>query len=88
MSNPSSPFYGDGLASVQAFSVGSWSCIGKNLAYAELRTIIAKLVWNFDMSVAQGGRDVDWTKQKTYVLMEKQPFDVCFRDIRNDINVV
>lgn len=31
----------------QPFSVGPRNCIGQNLAWAELRTVIARLVWNF-----------------------------------------
>lgn len=53
-----------------------WSCIGKKLAYGELRVTLAKMVWNFDMSIAIGGRDVDWTKQKCWFNMETQPLDV------------
>ena len=34
------------------------------------------------MSVAPGGRDVNWSEQKTYVLMEKQPFDVKLVPVR------
>lgn len=75
-SSSASPFYNDDLAAVQAFSTGTWSCIGKQFAYAELRVVLAKMVWNFDISVAIGGRDVDWTKQKCWFVMEKQPFDV------------
>ena len=60
-----------------------WSCIGKYLAYMELRLILAKMVWHFDITVAEGGRDVDWVKQKCYAMVEKEPFDVCIRDIRS-----
>jgi cytochrome P450 len=80
--DPTSPFYHDDLAAVQAFSIGTWSCIGKQLAYAELRVILAKLVWNFDMSSPVNGRDVDWGRQKAWVLIEKQPFDVRLQDVR------
>ncbi|KAK4187692.1 cytochrome P450 monooxygenase [Podospora australis] len=37
---------------VQAFSVGPRNCIGKNLAYVEMRLILARLIWNFDLSLA------------------------------------
>ena len=61
---------------MQAYSVGMWSCIGKVLAYNELRVVLAKMVWHFDMSIAKDGRDVDWAKQKCWFLMEKEPLDV------------
>ena len=61
---------------MQAFSTGSWSCIGKELGLAELRSIIANLVWHFDIGKPAEGRDVEWLSQKSYAMMEKQPLDV------------
>ncbi|MCJ1478596.1 hypothetical protein MMC13_007277 [Lambiella insularis] len=81
-SDSSSPFYHDNLNASQAFSVGLWSCIGKYLAYQELRLVLAKLTWHFDLSRAEGGRDVDWMQQKIFALVEKQPYDVALRDVR------
>ncbi|KAK5170690.1 uncharacterized protein LTR77_005280 [Saxophila tyrrhenica] len=36
------------------FSLGSEGCIGKNLAYMEMRTLTAQLLLNFDVSLAPG----------------------------------
>ncbi|KAK4162922.1 cytochrome P450 [Cladorrhinum sp. PSN259] len=36
----------------QPFSVGPRNCIGKNLAYVEMRMILARLVWNFDLELS------------------------------------
>lgn len=36
------------------FSTGPFGCIGKNLAYMEIRTITAQLVDQFDVSLAPG----------------------------------
>jgi cytochrome P450 len=36
------------------FALGHWSCIGKQLAYTELRTVIARLVMAFDIGFAAG----------------------------------
>ena len=80
--NHFSPFFHDNLSAVQAFSVGIWSCPGKQLAYDELRVVLGRMVWNFDLNVAAEGRDVDWTKQKCWFLMEKEPFDVKLTDAR------
>ncbi|OLN96686.1 Isotrichodermin C-15 hydroxylase 4 [Colletotrichum chlorophyti] len=41
----------DKKSAAQPFSFGPRNCIGKNLAYAEIRTIIARVVWNFDMKL-------------------------------------
>lgn len=67
---------------MQAFSTGTWSCIGKQLAYGELRVILASLVWTFDVKVAANGRDVHWEAQKSWFLIEKEPFDVELQDVR------
>ncbi|KAF2661056.1 cytochrome P450 [Lophiostoma macrostomum CBS 122681] len=72
----SSPYYEDQRTGVQAFSVGSWACIGKNLGMAELRLILARMAWSFDMSLPRVGKRVEWGSQKQYVLVEKTGFDV------------
>ncbi|KAL7929313.1 cytochrome P450 [Trichoderma chlorosporum] len=35
------------------FSVGPRNCIGRNLAYAEMRLILARMVWNFVIKLAE-----------------------------------
>ena len=76
-----SPFYTDDRAASQSFSVGTESCIGKQLAYAELHVILAKILWHFDVTVAPGGRNPEWLEQKTYAMVNLQPFDVQLTDI-------
>ncbi|EFY86111.1 cytochrome P450 [Metarhizium acridum CQMa 102] len=44
-------FRGDKKEAAQPFAVGPHSCIGMNLAYFELRLILARLLWNFDMKL-------------------------------------
>jgi cytochrome P450 len=36
------------------FSMGPYNCIGKNLAYLEMRTLVAQLILNFDVKLAPG----------------------------------
>jgi cytochrome P450 len=36
------------------FALGFWGCIGKPLAYMELRAVIARLVMSFDIAFAPG----------------------------------
>ncbi|OCK74982.1 cytochrome P450 [Lepidopterella palustris CBS 459.81] len=55
----------------QPFSVGPRNCIGKNLAYAEMRLILSKLLWNFDFEVCEESRN--WMDQKTFILWQKSP---------------
>ena len=59
-----------------------WSCIGKNLAYGEMRLILARLVWNFDLSIAPGGQHVDWTSQKCWFVTHREPLDLVIVDAR------
>jgi cytochrome P450 len=63
--------YADDRRSVlQPFSIGSRNCIGQNLAWAEIRTILARLVWHFDMELMDESRD--WVEgQKVYFLWYK-----------------
>lgn len=48
----------------------------KSLAYAEMRLILAKLLYNFDMELAD--KDVNWMDQKAYFLWDKPPLGVYF----------
>lgn len=75
--NLKSPFYNDDRAAVQPFSIGPRSCMGKPLALAESRLILARLVLAFDIVEAdtEAGRLV-WEDQKTFTAVEKQPFEV------------
>ena len=36
------------------FSIGPFSCIGKNLAYMEIRLLTAQLIMQFDVTLAPG----------------------------------
>ncbi|KAK4902586.1 hypothetical protein LTR27_000523 [Elasticomyces elasticus] len=51
-------YVNDNRASCQPFSVGPRNCIGKNLAYAEMRLILAKMIWSFDLELDQ--RSATW----------------------------
>ena len=41
-------FRDDDLEANQPFGLGPWTCIGRNIAWMELRLIVAKLLWHFD----------------------------------------
>jgi cytochrome P450 len=70
-------FVKDRHDAVQVLGVGPRSCIGKPLAMAELRLILARLVWRFDLHQVdtEAGR-LDWNSQRTFSVVERQPFDV------------
>lgn len=77
--NPSSPFYNDNRAVLQPFSVGPRNCIGRNLAYNEMRLILARVLWNFDIELCEESKA--WNEQKAYLLWEK-PALMCLLHIR------
>lgn len=70
-------FRGDAREASQPFSYGPRNCIGKNLAYVEMKVIMARLVWHFDVeleSSSSGANDEDdWFDQKVYTIWEKKP---------------
>ncbi|KAI1115913.1 cytochrome P450 [Nemania sp. NC0429] len=73
-------YKGDQLDAMQSFSVGPRNCVGRNLAYAEMRLILAKIVFNFDMSLADDSRD--WLKdQKAYTVWEKPPLNIHLKPV-------
>lgn len=71
----SNPFYEsiydkDNKAAFRPFAVGPRDCVGKNLAYSEMRLVISRLLWNFDVTLVPG--QDDWMKrQKVFLLIEK-----------------
>ncbi|KAH5622240.1 hypothetical protein HBI51_248140 [Parastagonospora nodorum] len=67
-------FSSDKLSALQPFSVGPRDCLGKNMAYHEMRFILAKVLYNFDLELC--GQSEDWMEQKVYVLWQKTPLMV------------
>ncbi|KAL2139470.1 hypothetical protein VTI28DRAFT_5110 [Corynascus sepedonium] len=75
--NPDSPFFGDQRDAFHPFSLGPRSCLGQHLAWAELRLIMAKLVWTFDFSLPQDPtKRLAWEDLRTFLLVEKKPIYV------------
>lgn len=70
--DPSSPFYTDNRDVLQPFSVGPRNCIGRNLADAEMRMILARVLWNFDLELCLESRR-GWEEQRSFLLWEKKP---------------
>ncbi|KAI1653684.1 cytochrome P450 monooxygenase [Daldinia decipiens] len=69
-------FENDHKDAFQPFSVGGRNCLGRNLAYAEMRLILARLVWNYDLSLVNEA-DRDWVKgQKMWVLWDKPALQI------------
>ncbi|KAH8655271.1 cytochrome P450 3A17 [Xylariales sp. PMI_506] len=54
------------------FSAGARDCLGRGLAYAEMRLILCRLFWNFDLELAEGYED--WLKpQRVFIVWGKGP---------------
>lgn len=62
---------------VKSFSIGSRDCIGKNLAYAEMRTIICRILFRFDMELLPGQEK--WLDQRAGFLWLKSPLMVRYK---------
>jgi len=55
---------------VNPFSFGPRNCLGKNLAYAEMRLILAKVLFSFDLELVDKGQE--WMEgQRVYTLWDK-----------------
>ncbi|KAK4461500.1 cytochrome P450 [Cladorrhinum samala] len=72
----------DVRAILQPFSTGPRNCIGRNLAYAEMRLILARLFWNFDLEMMPDSQN--WNKQKIYTLWEKGAINVKLKPVRRE----
>jgi averantin hydroxylase len=68
-------FAADRREASQPFSIGPRNCIGRQLAYAEMRLILAKILWHFDLELDDAkmqGRD--WLgEQGVWILWDKGP---------------
>ncbi|OQE43268.1 hypothetical protein PENCOP_c003G06155 [Penicillium coprophilum] len=62
-------FSDDSQNVLQPFSVGPRNCIGRNLANAEMRLILTRVLFNFDMELDV--RSENWEKQDSYLLWDK-----------------
>ncbi|KAL3475518.1 cytochrome P450 [Aspergillus californicus] len=69
--DPQSPFFNDKRDVLQPFSVGPRNCIGRNLAYNEIRLILARVIWAFDLELSPESQA--WDDQKSYILWDKPP---------------
>ncbi|KAH8666581.1 cytochrome P450 [Xylariales sp. PMI_506] len=66
---------GNQLEALQAFSVGPRNCIGRNLAFAEMRLILAKMIYAFDMKLVDDSKD--WIeRQKSFTIWDRLPLNV------------
>ncbi|KAL2156729.1 hypothetical protein VTH82DRAFT_1474 [Thermothelomyces myriococcoides] len=70
-----SEFANDRRDCFHPFSYGPRTCLAVNLAYAEMRLILARLMWNFDLELAEKSRN--WADGlRAWLIWEKKPLYV------------
>ncbi|KAJ5194291.1 hypothetical protein N7491_001628 [Penicillium cf. griseofulvum] len=78
-------FAGDKRKAMQPFSLGPQGCVGKRLAYMEMRLIMCYLIWNFDIKSTDGAWQWDPAGQmknlRIYVVWEKPPLNVRLKSV-------
>ncbi|KAF2115435.1 cytochrome P450 [Lophiotrema nucula] len=65
---------------LQPFSYGPRNCLGKNLAWHEMRLILTSVLWHYDLEFCPESED--WFKQDYYVLWKKPAMMVKLKSIR------
>lgn len=78
VNNPDSPFFNDTREAHQPFNVGPRNCIGRNLAYHEMRLILAKVLWNYDLELMP--ECAKWHDQRIFGSWELPPLQVVVKD--------
>jgi cytochrome P450 len=63
--------FGDRKEAFNPFSLGPRACLGINLAYLELRVILAKMVWAYEWEMVD--KDVDWVRDNKMYLLWMKP---------------
>ena len=82
------PFDKDHRACMQPFSFGPRNCLGKNLARAEMRLILARLLWRFDLELVEEKEEEgrgDWMEgQKNFGFWAKPELLCKLEVVRRD----
>ena len=67
----------------QPFGVGTHNCIGQPLAWHELRLLLARLLFSFDLSLPDAtAAPLVWSTQEIYWTWEKKPLNVQVKKLR------
>ncbi|EQB52865.1 hypothetical protein CGLO_07469 [Colletotrichum gloeosporioides Cg-14] len=70
----------DAKGVLKPFSTGPRNCIGRHLAYAEVRTLLAKILAEFDLELMP--ESIDWMQSlKIYGVWEKRPLMIRFKPV-------
>ena len=77
-----SKYNADNKAAFNPFSLGPHNCPGQNLAWLEMRLVLARLLWRFDLSIPPGVDLPLWESQGIWWFWDKNPTLVRLSDIR------
>lgn len=78
------PFDQDQRQCFQPFSFGPRNCLGKNLAWAEIRLVATKLLYRFDMKLSSIMETYRWAEgQKIFGFWVKPPLWVELVEVQN-----
>ena len=72
----SSAFKTDRKDAFNPFSLGSHNWPGRALAYLEVRLILAKILWHFDIALPKSKNLMKWEDQAIWWFWDKQPLKV------------
>ncbi|KAK2016962.1 isotrichodermin C-15 hydroxylase [Colletotrichum eremochloae] len=65
---------------LQPFSIGPRNCLGKNLAYAEMRLVLARIIYDFDIELAEGNES--WIeRQQAFGVWSRIPLKVHLKPV-------
>nr|ACH72905.1 AflG [Aspergillus ochraceoroseus] len=80
-------FANDRREASQPFSIGPRNCIGRQLAYAEMRLILVHVLWHFNLRLDQGRmKDADWlAEQGIWILWDKNHCGLCWNRGREKV---
>ncbi|KAI2672411.1 hypothetical protein CBS147355_8131 [Penicillium roqueforti] len=82
----SDPIFADDKKDVlQPFSLGPRVCLGRHLANCEIRLILCKLLYHFDITLRP--ESTNWADQKAYFLWDKPALMVTLKDRFPDASV-
>lgn len=74
-----SEYTNDNRNILKPWGLGARVCLGRSFGQAELRLVLARLVWNFDLQSA-AGKGVNWFELKNYIVVQKEPIWVTIRE--------
>ncbi|RSL61428.1 hypothetical protein CEP54_006265 [Fusarium duplospermum] len=71
-------FANDNQAVFKPFSYGARDCIGKNLAYSEMRVVISRILYRFNFELEPG--QLNWhQEQTTFLIWNKGPLNISLK---------